>query len=149
MRLLFGHDEAVGKFVADWDAPETPVWKPGFCGIGVLREDDALVAGFIFDDWHPEQKRIELSARAVDPRVFGPRLIRALGAYPFGKLDCFRVWARTSVENHRCRKILKGIGFTEESTQAHWYGQGKHAVTARVTRSEWERRWGSALKFAA
>ena len=149
MILLAGHDAEVAHFVGDWEAPERPAWKPGYRAFGVLRSDGALVAGFVFDDWHPEQRRVELSARAVDPRAFGPRLIRRLGEYPFGQLDCFRVWARTSVDNIRCRKILKGIGFIEESTQAHWYGPFRHAVTLRVTKPEWERRWGSDRKLAA
>lgn len=149
MRLLVGHDAAVAQFVADYDHIEKPAWQPGYRAFGVINEAGLLVAGFVFDCWHPEAKRLELSCVASDPRAFSPRLIAALGRYPFGQLDCFRVWARTSVKNSRCRKILKGIGFVEESTQAHWYGPGKHAITARVTRPEWERRWGNDLRQAA
>ncbi len=149
MRLLEGHDEAVGRFVADFNYPEPAKWFPGYRAFGVLREDGALIAGFVFDDWHPDTKRVELSARAVTPAAFSPRLIVALGAYPFGQLDCFRVSAKTSVENKRCRKILEGIGFTQEGTMASFYGPGKHAVMYRVTRPEWERRWGNDLRQAA
>lgn len=149
MRILEGHDATVAQFVGDWDAPEKPVWNPGYRAFGVLRADGALVAGVVFDGWQPAAKRIELSARSLDPRAFSIPVIRRLGQYPFGQLDCFRMWARTSIDNKRCRKLLRGIGFTEESTQAHWYGQNRHAVTLRVTRPEWERRWGSDFKLAA
>ncbi len=149
MRLLVGHDEDVGRFVAQGDYPEPPLWKDGFRAFGIIREDGALIAGVVFDDWHPAQRRVELSARALDPRAFGPGILRQLGDYPFRKLDCFRVWARTQPSNLRARKFLKGIGFTEESTQAHWYGMGLHSVTLRVTAPEWQRRWGVQMKEAA
>lgn len=149
MRLLVGHDEAVAAFVADHAYPEAAVWLPGYRAFGILREDGALVAGFVFDGWNPAAKRVELSARAITPQAFSPRLIAALGAYPFGQLAVHRVTAKTSVDNRRCRKILKGIGFTEEGTMASWYGPGLHAVMYRTTRPEWERRWGNDLRQAA
>lgn len=142
MRLLEGHDQRVADFVADFNMPERVAWQQGFRAFGVVRDDGALVGGVVFDDWHPQQRRVELSARAIDPRAFGPRILRALGSHPFGQLDCFRVWARTPATNSRARKFLKGIGFVEESVQAHWYGPTLHAVTLRVTEPEWKRRWG-------
>jgi hypothetical protein len=39
---------------------------------------------------------------------------------------------------------LKHLGFIEESTQAHWYGKGRHAVTARLIKPDWERRLGAS-----
>lgn len=150
MRLLEGHDAAVAQFVHDFAPLEKPLWKPGFRGFGVIRESDGLlVAGVVFDDWHPNEKRVEMSGAAIDPRAFGPRTIRALGAYAFGKLDAHRVWARTSLDNRRARKLLKGLGFIEESTQASWYGPGVHAVTLRVLKPEWERRWSDERRLAA
>lgn len=150
MRLLMGHDAAVGKFVEDLAPIERPEWPLGFVGFGILRADGALVAGVVFSEWHPAAKRIQLSAAALDPRSFGPRILVSLGNYAFGQLGCFRVWARTSTENQRARKFLKGIGFTEESTQAHWYGPKRHAITLRVTEPEWRQRWGiSEVKKAA
>lgn len=149
MRLLVGHDVAVAAFVADHDYPEVAEWRPGYRAFGIIREDGALVAGFVFDGWHPGAKRVELSSRAITPAAFSPRLIVALGDYPFGQLAVHRVTAKTSVDNRRCRKILKGIGFTEEGTMASWYGPNRHAVMYRVTRPEWERRWGNDLRQAA
>ena len=149
MRLLVGHDAAVAAFVADHDYPEAVEWLPGYRAFGVIRSDGALVAGFVFDDWHPATKRIELSSRAITPAAFSRQTITALGRYPFGQLDCFRVTAKTSVDNKRCRKILEGIGFTQEGTMVSFYGPGKHAVIYRVTRPEWERRWGNDLRQAA
>lgn len=150
MKLLEGHDADVAEFVAGFSYIEPPLWKPGFRAFGVVRESDGLlVGGVVFDDWHPKERRVEFSGAAIDPRAFGPRFILAMGEYAYGKLDCFRVWARTSVDNRRARKMLKGLGFIEEGVQAHWYGPGIHAVTARVLQPEWNERWGNDRKLAA
>ncbi len=149
MRLLEGHDADVAAFVARFSPIEQPVWEPGYRAFGVIRDDGALIAGVVFSGWWPPAKRVELSGAAIDPRAFGPRILRSLGEHAFGKLDCFRVWARTSIDNNRARKLLKGIGFIEESTQAHWYGPGRHAVTLRVTKREWERQWSDERRLAA
>ncbi len=150
MKLLLGHDAQVAEFVASRAPLEKPIWPTGFVGLGVAQANGELIAGVVFSDCHTESRRIELSAASVDPRAFSPRILFQIGNYVFGQLNVFRVWSRTSTENHRARKFLKGIGFTEESTQAHWYGPGRHCVTARITEPEWRRKWGySPMKKAA
>ena len=149
-RLLLGHDEEAGRFVAERSPIEKPIWPAGFVGFGILGSDDKWIAGVVFSDWQEDCRRIELSACADDPHAFSTRILFQLGNYVFGQLNVFRCWARTSTENRRARKFLKGIGFTEESTQAHWYGVGQHCITARVTAPEWQRKWGfSPMKKAA
>lgn len=149
-----GHDRDVAEFVARHAPIERPAFDmngDGFRAFGVLREDGALVAGIVFSDWHPKEKRIELSGAALDPRALAStRNLRVFGSYAFGQLSVFRVWARTATVNVRARKWLKGIGFREEGVQAHWFGEGKHAITLRLIRPDWERRWESpSLQKAA
>lgn len=150
MRLLLGQDEEVGRWVAERAPLERPIWQPGFVGFAIVGNDGAWKAGIVFSDWHEGNKRIELSACADDPRAFSTRILFQIGNYVFGQLNVFRVWSRTSTENRRARKFLRGLGFTEESTQAHWYGPGRHCVTARVTEPEWREKWGyKSMKDAA
>ncbi len=142
MRLVTDQSERVGQFVADHSPLERPDWSGGFVGFGVLRADGKLVAGVVFSDWHPKEKRIELSACADDPRAFSTRTLIALGDYAFGQLAAHRVWAKSSKDNLRALRFLEGIGFIREGTLASWYGPDKHAVVLRVTAPEWQRKWG-------
>lgn len=143
MKLLVGHDADVAAFVARFAPAERPEFAPGFRAFGVIRDDGALIAGVVFSDWHPEQKRLELSGVSLSRYAFRPPILAALGEYAFGQLGAFRVWARTSIDNRPARAMLKHLGFIEESTQAHWYGPRQHAVTLRVIRPDWERKWSS------
>ncbi len=149
MRLVIGQDEAVGRFVADRSPLERPDWSAGFTGFGIVRSDGVLVAGVVFSDWHPAEKRIELSACADDPRAFSTQTLVSLGNYVFGQLAAYRCWARTSEDNRRALKFLKGIGFIKEGTLAGHYGPGRNAVMMRVLAPEWKRRWQAPLRVAA
>ncbi len=149
MRLVIDRNEEVGRFVAERSPLEKPDWSGGIVGFGILRSDDVMVAGVVFSNWHPEEKRIELSACADDPRAFSTRILASLGAYAFGQLNAYRVWAKTSSDNRRAIKFLEGIGFIREGTLAGWYGPGKGAVMLRVLAPEWQRKWQTPLKVAA
>jgi len=141
VRLLTGHDRAVADFLAGLSPIEQPRFRDGeFTGFGVINDAGALVAGIVFSDWRPAFRTVELSGAALDPRAFSIPIVAALGAYAFGQLNSFRVWARTSTDNRLARNRLRKFGFKEESVSAHHYGQGKHAVTLRLIRPVWERQ---------
>jgi RimJ/RimL family protein N-acetyltransferase len=144
MRVLYGHDRTVAEFVAQL----APIERPGFAGfagaLGIINNDGALVGGVVFSDWRPDFGTVEVSAAALDPRALGKAsIIRELGAYPFGPLRCYRMWARTAETNLRTRKFLTGIGFREEAVNAHHYGYKRHAILARVLKPEWMAKWES------
>lgn len=138
MRLLEGHDQTVAEFVAALAPIERPAFNPGFKAFGVIRDDGALVGGVVFDNWRPAFCTLELSGAAVSCHAFGPRILAGLGEYAFGKLGAFRVWARTSIDNRRARKLLKHLGFIEEGIEAHHYGKGRHAARLRVIKPDWK-----------
>ncbi len=142
--LLFGHTEAVAKFVAERAPIERPAWPVHCHGVGVLRGDGALIAGVVFATDRPEFAAWEMSAAAISSLVFSIEIVNALGAFAFRQLpQVNRVWARTSTDNKRARALLKALGFTEEGVNACHYGPGRHAVIARLLRPEWERKFGA------
>jgi len=147
--LLEGHDETVSQFVARLSPIEQPEFAPGYRAFGVIRDDGALVAGVVFSNWRPAFSTLELSGASISRLVARPQIVAQLGDYAFGKLGVFRLWARTSTENKAARGFLKRLGFVEESTSAHYYGQGRHSMTLRALRPEWEKRWGQKLQKAA
>lgn len=143
MKLLEGHDADVAEFVARFSPIERPVWEPGFRAFGVIRDDGALIAGVVFSGWRPDFATVEFSAVSLSRYAFRPGIQVALGDYAFRKLDCFRVWSRTSIDNKPARAALKHIGFIEEGIEGHWYGRGRHAARLRLIRPDWERRFGA------
>lgn len=141
MKLLVGHDADVAAFVARLSPIEQPIWEPGFRAFGVIRDDGCLVGGFVFSNWRPAFGTVELSAVTLSRYVLRPRILIALGDHPFGKLDAFKVWARTSVDNRPARAVMKHLGFVEEGIEAHHYGKGRHAARVRLIKPDWQRRW--------
>lgn len=146
--LLVGHDETVAKFVAGLSPLERPIWWGQYHAFGVLRGDGALIAGVVFSDHRPQFGTVELSAAAVSSFAFGPQIIEALGDFAFGKLEVFRVWAKTSLQNERAKRLLRGLGFTQEAVLSHHYGH-VHACQWRVLKPEWERKWTPEVQKAA
>ncbi len=141
MRLLHGHDATVAEFVAKLSPIEQPVWVEPYWALGIIRDDGALVGGAVFSELHAPAGRVQLSGAALSAHVFGPQIVAEIGDFGFGQLKAFRIWARTSVDNRRARKFLKHCGFIEEATQAHWYGEGRHAITSRTIKPDWIRKW--------
>lgn len=140
MKLLEGHDADVAAFVARFSPIEKPVWEPGFRAFGVIRDDGALIAGVVFSGWRKEFGTVELSGISLSRYALRPEILAALGDHAFRKLECFRVWSRTSIDNRLARETLKHAGFVEEGVEAHHYGRGRHAARLRLIRPDWERR---------
>ena len=150
MRLLLDQPERVGRFVALRSPVEREPDFGQFSAIGILRSDGELVAGVVFSDWHADSRRIELSGAVDDPRAIGTQMIVAVGNYVFGQLNVHRCWAKTSTDNRRALKLLKGLGFIQEGILAGFYGPQRHAIMLRVLEPEWRRKWGRVpLKEAA
>lgn len=143
MRLLEGHDADVAEFVARLAPIERPVWEPGYRAFGVIRDDGALVAGVVFSNWRAAFGTVEFSCVSLSRYAFRPGIQVALGTYAFRKLDCFKVWSRTSLDNKAARATLKHAGFIEEGVEAHWYGKGRHAARLRLIKPDWERKFGA------
>lgn len=150
MRLLAGHDAVVAEFVARLAPIEVPVWTNMAAAFGVIRDDGALVAGVVFDDWRPDFGTLQMSAAAVTSLAFRPQIVAEIGAFVFGKRNgVYRLWARTSIRNERAQRMLTGLGFTREAVSSHHYGPKHHATLWRLLRPEWEARSGAKLQMAA
>lgn len=127
--------------MADLAPIERPFWRDLAFGVGILRADGALVGGIVFSEHKPQFGTLEVSAGALSSLVFSPQMLVELGAHVFGQLEVFRLSARTGDTNVRAKRLLKGMGFTNEGVKGHFYGPGKHASEWRVIRSEWKKRW--------
>lgn len=147
--LLVGHDAVVIDFVSRLSPIEQPIWPEGTTAIGIIRGDGALIGGAVFSDYREQFSTMQLSGAAVQSTAFGPQIVRELGVYVFGQLEIHRLWARTSLRNERAKKFLRHVGFTQEAVLSHWFGEGHHACQWRVTRPEWQRKWGAPALLKA
>lgn len=148
MRLLFGHEETVTRYVAErtdrlFEDFEHPT------GIGVINNSGALIAGAVYHGFKERYGTLEFSGAAISPLAFTPGTVRAILSFPFLKLAGInRIWAQTSIRNLRAQKLLKGVGFQPEAVLNSHLGPGHHARLYRLLKSEWEERY-QPLRMAA
>ena len=143
MRLVFGKDAAVAK----WVAARIPfVAERGFgpCkAIGIVGSGGRELAGVVWHDWQPEFKTIAFSLAADSPRWATRRLVCALLMYPFEDCGAFKLWTATPHRNERALKMAKGLGFIREAVLAHHFGKNNHAVINRMFVDDYRRLYGS------
>lgn len=142
MRLLFGHDTEVAR----WVSAHIPHMQGADFGpasaIGIVDENQSPMAGIVFHDYQPLYGTIQLSAAAESPRWATKKVIGAILGYPFLQLKVHKVWTATQHENLRAIKFNKGVGFTQEATLKDHFGAGRHAVICRMLFKDFERRYG-------
>lgn len=110
MKLLFGHDEAVARFVADLTIGPADFGK---CkAIGVLDDEDRLLAGMVFHDWQPGPGLIQISSASTTARWLTAEVRHIMFSYPFDQLGCQMVVLQVSAKNARMVRIAKAFGFT-------------------------------------
>ena len=131
MRLVLGHDEAVGVFAAE--RLGVPIVPP-FTSMGIVDDNNQLVGAIIYNGFNGAN--IEVSVYA--PGALHRRFIRAVLAYPFEQLNVIRLTARTKRSNKIMCKLFPRFGFVYEATLKNYFGpsRGDDAVLYRMTRSE-------------
>jgi RimJ/RimL family protein N-acetyltransferase len=144
--LIEGFDRQVCDFVASRAPFDHCEFREGDRGFAVVRAG-RMVAGAVFSDWKPSFASVQLSLVAVSSHALSPQIVAALGRYAFETLLANRVWARTSIKNHRAVRLLEHVGAIREGIEADFYGPGHHAGMYRMLKREWNER--HALKVAA
>lgn len=140
MRLVFDHDEAVGKWVAS-RIPHMlgdPFVK--FVAVGIAI-GNRPIAGVVFSEYHAVYKTMQLSMAADTPRWAQRGIIRGILNYPFEQQDINKLWTATPIENKRAIKFNQGVGFTREAILGHHLGEGNHAVICRMLRKDYIKRY--------
>lgn len=137
MRLIFGQDEGVAKWVAQHIPHMSGTVLRDFSAIGVVNERGP-VAGVIYHNYIPDYRSVEISMAATTPRWAQRGIIRGLLHYPFVQMDCNRVTTVTPHTNTRAIKFNKGIGFKQEGVIRRAFGKD-HAVICGMLRHEYDR----------
>ena len=87
----------------------------GACSaIGFATAKEGLVAGFVYHNWEPDARTIELSGYSTRRDWATPKAIALIfGEYPFRQLNCRLLVARHSERNRRVRRIWTALGAKE------------------------------------
>lgn len=131
------------NIISSWVAERIPVVAGGDFGkceaLGVMT--DKLIAGVVYHDYQPAYRTIQMSMASISPMWARKDIIRALLAYPFRQLDCFKVYVAVELQNTHALKTNRHIGFKQEATLAHQFGPKRHAVMMRMLQPDFAKRY--------
>lgn len=106
--------------------------------LGVMR-DDKLAAVAAFSNYrHPD---IEITFAADHPGWATRQVITWILSYPFVQVGTQRVTALVRKSNRRARKLLRGIGFSEEGCHRHAGPNLETVFSYGMTRVDFMKRY--------
>lgn len=125
--------------VADFVSARIPNCARGFgeCRALGVHNGQGIVAGVVFHNWSPEDKVIEISSAATDPRWLTKRVMREAFGYAFDGLGCRFVIARIHEHNKRARRLWKGLGASEYVIPGLRSGAAEAVYT--LSKEQWKR----------
>jgi len=137
LRHLWNENELVGEFVAAL----IPHCRRGFGAnirtLGVLDEDDQLIAGIVYHNWDVEAGLMEISGAATHPRWLSRRTLMLMHCYPFGvDCKCQMIVQRIPADNVRLLSIVKRYGY-ELREIPRLFGRHRNGVVATLTDEAW------------
>jgi RimJ/RimL family protein N-acetyltransferase len=134
VRLVLGRDVEVSAWTRA-RIPHCHDWGP-CAAIGVADGNEELIAGVVFNNYHPHYKSIEISTASSRKRWLTKSLITGIFAYPFAQLGCQRVTAATPRNAHTARQFLETFGFQPEGIVRLGFGS-QDALLFGLLASEW------------
>lgn len=84
----------------------------GYAAMAVV-DDTRIIAGVLYNNWHPENGVVEMHAAAVDKRWLTRPVLKAMFAFPFDQMKCQMCVLRVSENNKAMLRIAKAYGFRE------------------------------------
>lgn len=137
MNIIWGHTEAVVKFVSDI------IWGDdrGFGGehtaAGIIDNNGCLVGGVVYHNYNPWAGTIELSAASITAKWLTRKIITKLLSYPFIACGCQMLIGQTEASNRRDRRMMCGIGFSEQRV-GRLFGRNSDGILQTLTDDEWK-----------
>lgn len=154
VRMKIIHDKQTE--VMDWVAARMPLMfgdsikhAGPYAALGVVDDKGELIAGTIFNDYHPTFSTIQVHLAADTPRWATTNIVRGILAYPFLQLRVNKVWGATPAYLERVLRFNKGIGFTREGVLRHHFGPNQHAVITGMLEKEYRKLYLNDQKEAA
>lgn len=139
--LVYGQDD----LIAEWVHKLIPHAHTGFdpcTAIGYTTDSGKLIAGFIYNDYHPHFGTIGLTMAATSPMWARRAVIHEILSYPFQQLKVYKIATVTPLHNTKALSVNAHIGFKREAILAHHFGKKRHAVIMRMLHPDYIRLFG-------
>jgi RimJ/RimL family protein N-acetyltransferase len=104
-------NKVVGDFVSRGIFGE-PGKIDGYCSMAVI-DKDKLIAGVLYNNYHPDVGVIELHTAAFDKRWLTRPILRGIFSLPFDRLGCQLCVIRVSERNETMLRIARSVGFKD------------------------------------
>jgi len=136
LRYLYGQDELVADFVARM-IPHVRSRGFGRCStIGIVDEDNELMAGLVWSVPLPAAGLMELSVAALPGRQWLTRQTLSLYRYPFEQCGCQMVIMTLPATETRHLRILAALGHMLVKVP-RLFGRERDGVIALLTEEDW------------
>jgi RimJ/RimL family protein N-acetyltransferase len=143
LKYAFGQDRLVADFVARSKlASGFSEWGSGFAdknlkAIGIANDDDELIAGIVYFNYHPEAETIEMSVEALPKqRWLTPTTLAIMFQYPFLQCGCQALFTKTSARNRHVLRMLAAMNFRLILVPRAG-GRNEDGVVALLTIEDW------------
>jgi hypothetical protein len=118
LRYIYGQDQIVADFVARSKlASGFSEWQSGFAdknlkAIGIANDDNELIAGIVYFNYHPEAGTIEMSIDAIPKQRWLTRsTLAVMFQYPFLQCGCQMLITKTSARSLHVLRMLAAMNF--------------------------------------
>jgi hypothetical protein len=117
LRYVYDQDQLVADFVARSKIASGFTQRAGFTdrnlrAIGIINEDNELIAGIVYFNYNPEAGTIEMSVEAVPRHNWLTRATLAvMFQYPFIHCNCQMLITRTMARSMHVQRMLAAMGF--------------------------------------
>jgi hypothetical protein len=143
LKYVYGQDHLVADFVARSKlASGFSEWGSGFAdknlkAIGIANDDNELIAGIVFFNYHPEAETIEMSVEALPKqRWLTPTTLKVMFQYPFLQCRCQALFTKTSARNKHVLRMLAAMNF-DLILIPRAGGRNEDGVVAELTIEHW------------
>lgn len=133
LRYVYGEDESVARFVAQLIPHVDRGFPLPYQAIGVIDDNDRLIAGAVYYYWNKKNGTIEIATAALPNTVWFTRLtLRHMAEFAFKKCDCQMAIMRVRADNEPLLHQLKRFG-CEFIKVPRLYGRSVDGVMCLLT----------------
>lgn len=146
LRYVYGYDTLVSQFVASLIPHCRRGFGPNAKTIGVIDEQDRLIAGLVYHNYDPEAEIIEISGAATTARWLSRGMVARMHQYPFHQCGCQMVAMRIPADNERLLRQLAVYDYVFTKV-GRLFGRERDGVLATLTFEDWAaNRFNKRLK---
>lgn len=141
LRYIFDQDQLVADFVAKTKLASGFAPFAGFTGrfkaIGIVNDDNELIAGLVYFNYNPKAGTIEFSAEAIPKQRWLTRTTLAIMfQYPFIDCRCQMMHTKTSANSEHVLRMLSAMNFSLILIPRAG-GRDEDGVIALLTYEDW------------